>query len=79
MIDDLFIGNAADPYSMKEAYEGIDIEFTCMGLAKSQHGLTGEQVDQFGNKAVPDAMRQHVVRKFICISVFNTGKMMRTK
>ncbi|NTV67431.1 MAG: hypothetical protein HGB06_07070 [Chlorobaculum sp.] len=79
MVEEIIIGDAADLASMIETGAGMDNVFFCMRLNKPQHGLTGEQVGHFGNKAVLDDALAHGVRKFFYISVFNSGKMMRSK
>ena len=78
-IDEYFIGDAVDPASLKDSCKGIDIVFSCMGLTKPQHGVTSEQVDHLGNKALLDDALAHGVRKFIYISVFNADRMMEVE
>lgn len=78
-IDEYFIGDAVDLVSLKDSCKGIDIVFSCMGLTKPQHGVTSEQVDHLGNKALLDDALAHGVRKFIYISVFNADRMMEVE
>ena len=78
-IDELFIGDAVDLATLTGSCKGIDIVFSCMGLTKPQHGVTSEQVDHLGNKALLDDALAHGVRKFIYISVFNADKMMEVE
>jgi len=76
IVDELFIGDAADSTTLKEACKDVDIVFSCMGLTKPRHDITNEQVDHLGNKALLDDALAHGVRKFIYISVFNSRIMM---
>ena len=76
VIEELFIGDATDTPSLKEACKEVDIVFSCMGLTKPRHDITSLQVDHLGNKALLEDALAHGVRKFIYISVFNSDKMM---
>jgi uncharacterized protein YbjT (DUF2867 family) len=76
VVDELFIADAADQSSLKEACRKADIVFSCMGLTKPQHGITSEQVDYLGNKTLLEDALAHGVRKFIYISVLNSDRMM---
>lgn len=75
-ITEIFRGDAVFPDSLKGACKGIDIVFSCMGLTKPQHGVTSEQIDHLGNRALLEEALASGVKKFIYISVFNSGKMM---
>ncbi|MCF8383592.1 MAG: SDR family oxidoreductase [Chlorobium sp.] len=75
-VEDIFIGDAVDRASLKEACKGMDIVFSCMGLTKPLHNITSQQVDHLGNKALLEDAISHSVRKFIYISVFNSYRMM---
>lgn len=76
VVEEFFIGDAADSASLKDACRGVDIVFSCMGLTKPQQGMTSERIDHLGNKALLADALTHNVRKFIYISVFNSLKMM---
>lgn len=76
LVDEVFIGDAADSASLKDSCKGADIVFSCMGLTKPQRGITNLQVDHLGNKALLQDALAHGVRKFVYISVFNSRKMM---
>lgn len=76
IVEELFIGDAVDSSSLKNACKNVDIVFSCMGLTKPQHNITSEQIDHLGNKALLEDALSHSVRKFIYISVFNADKMM---
>ena len=76
VVEELFIGDATDRASLKEACKEVDIVFSCMGLTKPQHHITSEQIDYLGNKALLEEALAHSVRKFIYISVFNSQRMM---
>ncbi|NTW54984.1 MAG: SDR family oxidoreductase [Chlorobaculum sp.] len=79
LVEEIIIGDATEPASMKDACKGIDIVFSCMGLTKPQQGVTSEQVDHLGNKALLDDALAHGVGKFIYISVFNADKMIEVE
>lgn len=76
IVDEIVFGDATDRASMKDSCKGIDIVFSCMGLTKPQPGITSEQVDHLGNKALLEDALAHGVKKFIYISVFNSQRMM---
>jgi len=76
VVEELFIGDAADRASLKESCKDVDIVFSCMGLTKPQHHITSEQIDHLGNKTLLEDALVHGVRRFIYISVFNSDKMM---
>ena len=76
VIEEFFNADASDITSLKDACREVDIVFSCMGLTKPQHGITNEQVDHLGNKALLEDALAHGVRKFIYISVFNSQRMM---
>ncbi|NTU97776.1 MAG: SDR family oxidoreductase [Chlorobiaceae bacterium] len=75
-ITEIFIGDATDRKSLEGACKGVDLVFSCMGLTKPQPGVTSEQVDHLGNRALLEDALLNGVKKFIYISVFNSQKMM---
>jgi uncharacterized protein YbjT (DUF2867 family) len=75
-VEEVFIGDAADRASLKDASKGVDIVFSCMGLTRPQHGITSEEVDHLGNRALLEDALAQGVRRFIYISVFNSERMM---
>ncbi|NTV98625.1 MAG: SDR family oxidoreductase, partial [Chlorobiaceae bacterium] len=75
-VTETFTGDAVNPESLKGACKGVDLVFSCMGLTKPQHGVTSEQVDHLGNRALLEDALANGVKKFIYISVFNSEKMM---
>jgi len=75
-VDEVFRGDAAELASLKDACKGVDIVFSCMGLTKPQDGVTSEEIDHLGNRALLEDAQSHDVKKFIYISVFNADKMM---
>ncbi len=76
VVAEVFTGDATDHASLKNACEGVDIVFSCMGLTKPQENVTSEEVDHLGNKALLDDALAHDVKKFVYISVYNAEKMM---
>lgn len=75
-VDEVFRGDASELASLKDACKGVDIVFSCMGLTKPQDGVTSEEIDHLGNRALLEDALSHGVKKFIYISVFNADKMM---
>lgn len=76
LIDEVVRGDATERESLKDACKGVDIVFSCMGLTKPQDGVTSEEIDHLGNRALLEDALSHGVKKFIYISVFNAQKMM---
>jgi uncharacterized protein YbjT (DUF2867 family) len=72
---ELHIGDATDISSLKGACKGVDIVFSCMGLTKPQDGVTSEEVDHLGNKALLAEAIESGVKRFVYVSVFNAEKM----
>ncbi|NTV02127.1 MAG: SDR family oxidoreductase [Chlorobiaceae bacterium] len=72
---EVHVGDAADRQSLRGVCEGVDVVFSCMGLTKPQHGVTNEQVDHLGNRALLEEALKSGVRRFIYVSVFNSDKM----
>jgi uncharacterized protein YbjT (DUF2867 family) len=72
---EVHIGDAVDSASLRGACKGVDIVFSCMGLTKPQHGVTNEEVDHLGNRALLEEALQSGVKRFIYVSVFNSDKM----
>jgi uncharacterized protein YbjT (DUF2867 family) len=75
-VTEIVIGDAVKRETLKDACRGADLVFSCMGLTKPQHGITSEQIDHLGNRALLEDALSHNVSKFIYISVFNSLKMM---
>jgi uncharacterized protein YbjT (DUF2867 family) len=75
-ISEIVTGDAIHPESFRDACRGVDMVFSCMGLTKPQHGVTSEQVDHLGNRALLEDALSNGIKKFIYISVFNSQKMM---
>lgn len=76
LVEEMVRGDATDRASLKEVCKGVDIVFSCMGLTKPQDGVTSEEIDHLGNRALLEDALAHDVKKFIYISVFNAEKMM---
>jgi uncharacterized protein YbjT (DUF2867 family) len=72
---EVHIGDATDRSSVRGACNGVDIVFSCMGLTKPQHGVTNEEVDHIGNRALLEEAIESGVKRFIYVSVFNAEKM----
>ncbi|NTW83883.1 MAG: SDR family oxidoreductase [Chlorobiaceae bacterium] len=75
-VTEIFTGDAVNRDSLKDTCKGVDLVFSCMGLTKPQHGVTSEQIDHLGNRALLEDALANGVKKFIYISVFNSQKMM---
>ena len=76
LVAEVHIGDAADRSSLRGACDGVDIVFSCMGLTKPQNGVTSEEVDHLGNRALLEEALESGVKRFVYISVFNAEKMM---
>ena len=75
LASEVHIGDATDSLSLRGACDGVDIVFSCMGLTKPQDGVTSEEVDHLGNRALMREALASGVKRFIYVSVFNAEKM----
>ena len=75
LVAEVHVGEATDRASLQGACKGVDIVFSCMGLTKPQQGVTNEEVDHLGNRALLADAVECGVKRFIYISVFNAEKM----
>ena len=77
--DEIFIGEAINPNSLKGICKGIDIVFTSIGITKQKDNLTYMDVDYQANKNLLVEAKRAGVKKFIYISVFGVEKMKNLK
>ena len=75
LVAEVHVGDATDRASLRGACKGVDIVFSCMGLTKPQQGVTNEEVDHLGNRALLTEAVESGVKRFIYVSVFNAEKM----
>ncbi|NTU67426.1 MAG: SDR family oxidoreductase [Chlorobiaceae bacterium] len=75
LVAEVHIGDATDRPSLRGACNGVDIVFSCMRLTKPQHGVTSEEVDHLGNRALLEEALESGVKRFVYVSVFNADKM----
>jgi uncharacterized protein YbjT (DUF2867 family) len=74
-IDDLFIGQATQPETLRGICKDIDIVISSLGITRQKNGLTYMDVDYQGNKnLLKEAIEENVTR-FMYISVFNSNKL----
>ena len=73
--DELFLGEATKPETIKGLCKGIDIVFSSLGITKQKDGLTYMDVDYQGNKNILNQAIEENVSRFMYISVFNASKL----
>jgi uncharacterized protein YbjT (DUF2867 family) len=74
-IDEVLLGEATKPETIKGLCKDIDIVISSLGITKQKEGLTYRDVDYQANRNVLDeALRDHVTQ-FMYISVFNAHKL----
>ena len=74
-IDDLFVGQATQPESLRRICKDIDIVISSLGITRQKDGLTYMDVDYQGNKNLLNEAIEENVSRFIYISVFNANKL----
>ena len=74
-VDDVFIGEATQPETLKGLCKEIDIVFSSLGITRQKDGLSYMEVDYQGNKNILDEAIAENVSKFIYISIFNADKL----
>ncbi|MCB1690060.1 MAG: SDR family oxidoreductase [Halioglobus sp.] len=75
-IDDIFIGQVADPATLTGIMEGIDIVFSCVGISRQRDGLTFEQVDYQCNRNLIDLCLASGVPRFVYVSMQGAENIM---
>ena len=74
-VDEVFIGEATKPETLKSLCKDIDIVFSSLGITRQKDGLSYMEVDYQGNKNILDEAVSDHVSKFMYISVFNADKL----
>jgi uncharacterized protein YbjT (DUF2867 family) len=74
-VDEVVLGEATNPKSIKGICKGIDTVFSSLGITKQKDGLTYMDVDYQGNRNILNDALAENVSKFIYISVFNSDKL----
>lgn len=74
-IDDLFIGQATQPETLRGICKDIDIVISTLGITRQKDGLTYMDVDYQGNKNLLNEATEENVSRFMYISVFNANKL----
>ena len=74
-VDEVFIGEATRPETLKGICNGIDIVFSSLGITRQKDGLNYMDVDYQGNKNILDEAISDDVSKFMYISVFNADRL----
>ena len=74
-IDDVFIGEATQPESLKNLCKDIDIVFSALGITKQKDGLTYMDVDYQGNKNILNEALKGPASRFMYVSVLNADKL----
>jgi uncharacterized protein YbjT (DUF2867 family) len=74
-VDEVFIGEATRPETIKDLCKDIDIVFSSLGITKQKDGLTYMDVDYQANRNVLDEALIADVTKFMYISVLNSDKL----
>ena len=78
-IDDLFIGQATQPETLRGICKDIDIVISSLGITRQKDGLTYMDVDYQGNKNLLNEAIEENVSRFMYISVFNANKLRHLK
>jgi uncharacterized protein YbjT (DUF2867 family) len=74
-IDEIRLGEATQPETLKGLCQDIDIVISSLGITKQKDGLTYMDVDYQANRNVLNEALSHHVRHFMSISVFNAHQL----
>ncbi len=74
-IDDVYIGKATKPETLKDLCKDIDIVFSALGITRQKDGLTYMDVDYQGNINILNEATATRVSKFMYVSVLNADKL----
>ncbi len=78
-VDEVFLGEATKPETIRDLCKDIDIVFSSLGITKQKDGLTYMDVDYQGNKNVLNNALSKNVSKFMYVSVLNSDKLHQLK
>jgi len=74
-IDDVYIGEATKPETLKDLCKDIDIVFSALGITRQKDGLSYMDVDYQGNVNILNEATATRVSKFMYVSVLNADKL----
>ena len=75
-VDELVLGEATKPETIKGLCKGIDIVFSSLGITKQKDGLTYMDVDYQANRNILNEALLEQVETFMYVSVFNANKLL---
>ncbi len=73
-VDEVFVGQLADPNTLTGLMDGIDIVFSCVGISRQRDGLTFEQVDYQCNHTLIEMALESGVQEFVYVSMQGAEK-----
>jgi len=71
--DDVYIGEATRPDTLKGLCDGVDGVISSLGLSRQRDGLTFDQVDHQANRNVVELAERSGVPKFVYVSLWDPG------
>lgn len=78
-IDDVFVGEVTNPYSLNGICDKIDFVISAVGITRQKDGFTYMDVDYQGNKNLLHCALSAGVSKFEYVSVYNAHLMPKLK
>ena len=75
VLDDVFVGEATKPETLRGLCDGIDVVFSSLGITRQKDKLSYLDVDYQANKNILDLAVKASVRKFIFVYGFNADVM----
>lgn len=77
--DDIYIGEATEPNSIKDLCKNIDFVFSSLGITRQKDNLTYMDVDYGANLNLLVDAKKNSVKKFVYVSVFGAEKIRHLK
>ncbi len=68
--DHVFVGEATQPETLVNFFEGIDVAFSSIGISRQRDGLTFDQVDYAANKRLIALAKAAGVKKIVYVSLW---------
>ena len=78
-VDEYFVGQITDPYSIKGLTEGIEWVFSTVGITRQKDGMTYMDVDYKGNSNLLNNALENNVKSFQYISAINGSNLRHLK
>ncbi len=75
LVDDVFVGEATKPDTLRGLCDGIDVVFSSLGITRQKDRVSYMDVDYQANKNILQLAARASVRKFIFIYGFNAHLM----